>query len=133
MAGNLSSGFHITGYVFAFSGSLCKIENTEQNKTLQPEEITLTGGVKTIPAPSDRPLFADVTISSTSSDSMTGYKAGAAYNFTDVQGGFYKPHITAHLRGRIPEGGHIGFKDGHGAWRKFKDMDQRAKEGVGFW
>jgi prepilin-type processing-associated H-X9-DG protein len=33
-----------------------------------------------------------------------------------------------------PEGGNIGFLDGHSSWRHFEDMYERyTREGVFFW
>jgi hypothetical protein len=38
------------------------------------------------------------------------------------------------LKGNIPSGSTVGFKDGHVQWRKFVDMDERATgSSVGFW
>jgi hypothetical protein len=28
-------------------------------------------------------------------------------------------HLSAHLKGGIPAGGNIGYKDGHTEWKKF--------------
>jgi hypothetical protein len=39
------------------------------------------------------------------------------------------PHISAHLKGSLPQGGNIGYKDGHAEWRKFNIMIPRAQNG----
>ena len=87
----------------------------------------------------DGVLIADATISASASDTYANRNSA---NFTSVDGGYAphgvtKPHISPHLNGGIPVGGTLGFKDGHGAWRKFNapgtHMDQRADSGVGFW
>jgi prepilin-type processing-associated H-X9-DG protein len=74
--------------------------------------------------PSDRVLFADATINS---------QLNGSGSWITVQGGFPVPHTSPHLNGPSPAGGNIGFKDGHVAWRNFRDMSQRADSGVGFW
>jgi hypothetical protein len=83
---------------------------------------------------SDRVLVACATISQNNSDNKTGNIS--SYNFTQITGGFYLKHLSPHLKGLIPVGGTVGFKDAHASWRKFSDMDERAKLGgtsIGFW
>jgi prepilin-type N-terminal cleavage/methylation domain-containing protein len=133
--------FHVCGYLFAFQSPF--LSPTNRNSTLQPETIavnSLPEAPRMPPQPnSDRVLIADATISRSASDS---YATRNSANFTSVDGGYAphgvtKPHITPHLNGSLPAGGTLGFKDGHGAWRKFDapgtHMDQRAVSGVGFW
>ena len=43
------------------------------------------------------------------------------------------PHLSPHLKGGIPQGGMVGYKDGHVSWRKFKDMIPRTTSGSVFW
>ncbi|MBW2567003.1 MAG: type II secretion system protein [Deltaproteobacteria bacterium] len=42
---------------------------------------------------------------------------------------------TSHMEGEKPEGGNIGFLDGHASWRHFKDMYERytPPQAVDFW
>lgn len=129
---------HVIGYVLAFTGPannrgafLLTLSN--QNVTILAEQPL--GGIQypTV-STSERPLIADATIS----ENLAGTAANpaAAGSFTVVPGGFMGgtvAHITPHLKGKIPDGGHIAFKDGHVSWRKFKDMQQRASGGRGFW
>jgi prepilin-type N-terminal cleavage/methylation domain-containing protein len=131
--------FHITGYLFAFSGSLSLLAPTNQNRTLQsePMRLTLAANSPTLPALSntDRVLLADATISTPANGT---YANRLTYNYLSVPGGFtprgvVKPHITPHLKGKIPEGGNVGFKDGHVSWRKFDQMNQVAIGGQSFW
>jgi len=75
-------------------------------------------------------LIADATISTPAGGV---YANRYTYSYTEVDGGFYKPHISPHLKGKFPDGGNIGFKDGHVIWRKFDLMDQRATTGQSFW
>ena len=132
--GNLDTGFHIPGYVFAFSGQYSLVIASNQNTTLQSEPVNLSTAPDspTLQAPplSDRVVVADATISSPADGN---YAQRQTYNYTQVNGGFYKPHLSPHLNGKLPKGGHLGLKDGHGAWRKFDNMDQRATGGQSFW
>ena len=126
---------HVIGMLMAFSGPNSVLTLTNQNTTMQPEApktSTLPGAaLLPVPSSSDRVLLADATIS----ENLSGTPAnpGPAGSFTSVAGGFTVPHISPHLKGSIPSGGTIGFKDGHAQWRKFADMSQRASGGRGFW
>jgi prepilin-type N-terminal cleavage/methylation domain-containing protein len=137
---------HAVGYAFAFSGSLSKLSVTNQNKTLLQEPITTVTplGTVTLNEPvSQRVLTADATLSTTdpgtsltgTQGANTGYSdAGKyTYNYWNVAGGFPTHHTSPHMKGRIPSGGNIGFKDGHVEWRKFDLMRQRASSGPSFW
>ena len=130
--GNLSAGFHIAGYLFAFSGSLSHLIATNQNSTMLSEPVKV--GSLTLPAQpnTDRVLIADGTIS-TPGNGTYAQRYSKSYSYTQVDGGFYKPHLSPHLKGRLPAGGNVGFKDGHVIWRKFDLMDQRAASGQSFW
>ena len=128
-------GLNIMGYLFAFSGGLIWVSN--QNTTLQPERQRMFVGLNyfypAIPANVDRVLVADATLCSPSGASYA-QRYSSGYNYSDVVGAFYKHHISPHLRGSVPAGGNIGFKDGHVAWRKFDDMDSRSNcPYVTFW
>lgn len=121
-----NTGFHVIGYALAFWGD-AQVDVTNQNKTLQAESVTLPTGTISVSV-SERPLMADSTLSETAT-----MPASRANNFTDVQGGFYKHHLAAHLDGAIPAGGHIGYKDGHVSWIKFAKMRPRTVAGPVFW
>jgi len=125
--------FHIAGYLFAFSGSLSRLVLSNQNTTILSEAPKLSATASLpVPPNTERVLTADTTISSPAGGSYAS-RYSSAYSYTDVQGGFYKKHISPHLKGRFPAGGNIGFKDGHAEWRKFDKMDQRAASGQSFW
>lgn len=125
--------FHVIGCLMAFNSPQLIITN--QNTTLQPEapRTSTLPGAATLPIPpnSDRVLFADATIS----ENLAGTAANPAPagSFTSVAGGFSVPHISPHLRGSLPNGGNLGFKDGHVSWRKFNAMSQQCVAGRGFW
>jgi type II secretory pathway pseudopilin PulG len=121
--------FHVVGYALAFSGPSSVLAPTNQNTTMLPE--TIAGPIPLpSPAASDRVLLADGILSTAAA--LPGY-AYPQNNYTSVVGGFYKPSTSPHLRGNIPAGGNIGFKDGHVAWRKFEVMTPRTLNGAYFW
>ena len=124
--------FRVAGYLFAFSGPVL-LREENKNTTMQPELVGPVNGPKTNVPNTDRVLTADPTISENPIDNVAG-----AGSFVNVDGGYApngvtKPHITPHLKGALPDGGYIGFKDGHASWRKFQEMHQRASAGRGFW
>ena len=131
-AGNPSQGFHITGYLFAFSGGRSLLMLSNQNTTLLSEPVRVNAMVTLPPPPNtERVLIADATISTPAGGV---YSARYSYNYRTVNGGFYKAHRSPHLKKNgFPEGGTLGFKDGHVSWRKFDNMDQRAIGGQSFW
>jgi prepilin-type N-terminal cleavage/methylation domain-containing protein len=117
---DFSSTYHVMGYVMALSGSLSKLDPTNQNKTLRAESITMAGQSVMI-SPVSRVLTADVIIST--GQSLPGSEH-PENNYTSVDGGYAQsgktyPHTSAHLAKRVPVGGHIGYKDGHVQWQKF--------------
>jgi prepilin-type N-terminal cleavage/methylation domain-containing protein len=121
----VSTDYHVTAYSLAFN----QVYATNQNTTLQPEAVVAPTGRIMIPV-SERVLIADCIISKTA-----GAIPGTAANtFDGMTGGFRQngvlyPHISAHLKGSLPQGGNIGFKDGHAEWRKFNIMIPRAQNG----
>jgi prepilin-type N-terminal cleavage/methylation domain-containing protein len=134
------SQYHVIGYVMAFTGpkanpTAFQLDMTNQNTTILQEDVrtgvnsTLAGAVTSV---SERPLLADASISENKAG--TASNPTAAGSFVNVSGGFKIAHISPHLKGALPDGGHIAYKDGHVAWRKFKDMSQRASgSSRGFW
>ena len=129
---NLQTDFHIVGYSLALSGPASQLGVTNQNKTIQPESIVnrLLGVSYVAPASSDRVLVADATISSGSA--LPGY-AHPENNYTDIVGGYPIHHVSPHLKGNVPAGGNLGFKDGHVDWRKFELMTPRTTSTPAFW
>jgi len=134
---NATGGFHIAGYTFTFAGPLSKLNQTNQNVTLHDEPIyhastqgALPVGI-TAQSVSERVLLSCTMISGSYTDHQ-GTTAGT-YNWTQITGGFYKPHLSPHMGKSVPEGCSVGFKDGHAQWRKFQDIQQRAYTQTGFW
>jgi prepilin-type N-terminal cleavage/methylation domain-containing protein len=134
---------HVIGYVMAFTGprnnpAQFSLIMSNQNTTVlseQPRDANLQPLPGAMPANTDRPLITDATISENKAGTAAA-PAGAG-SFTSVPGGFLNgtvAHISPHLKGTLPDGGYIAFKDGHVSWRKFKDMEQRANNNSrGFW
>ena len=120
--------FHVVGYVFAFSGSGSVLARANQNTRLESE--TISGSNISV---SDRVLVADATMDDSGEhDSENKYDTDTRC-YTDVVGGYYLHHTSAHLKGVIPRGGNVGFKDGHVAWRNFADMQEVTVAGPPFW
>jgi len=126
--------FHVIGYAFALSGTACKLASTNQNTKLQPENISLAGQTVLIPV-SDRVLIADCIVSTAAN--LPGYN-NPGNNYTSIPGGFTQngvvyPSVSAHLKNNMPQGGDVGYKDGHAEWRKFNIMTPRSVAGPVFW
>lgn len=131
-------GFRIVGYTFALSGPASMLTSSNRNTRLQPEGIRIQGGpfdpVTTLPAPSnsERELVTDIILTAGGNNNPN---QRMTYSYRGIGGGFYKPHLSAHLRGNVPLGANIGFKDGHVAWRKFSDaaVNPRSSTAPVFW
>lgn len=104
--------FHIVGYTFAFSGAASKLNTRYQNTRMTSESHA--GVASYTENVSARVLIADVNISNNGT-----YPANAGTQFQGINGGFIKPHISAHLKNGVPRGSNIGYKDGHAQWKKF--------------
>jgi prepilin-type N-terminal cleavage/methylation domain-containing protein len=122
-----ATDFHIVGYAFAFSGGVSKLATTNMNTTLQPEATTFPSGQTIYYPVSQRVLVACATISSAANIPYTS----PANNFNQVAGSFTQngvkyPHLSPHLKGLVPAGGHVGYKDGSAEWRNFLNMVPRS-------
>ncbi len=116
--------FHVLGYAMSLSGTP-SLDLTNQNVTMRPPEMVING-IKVPPQSiSERPLVADATLSDGGqNDPKKRYSLG--YNYTQVQGGYPKAHLSPHLQGKFPSGGNVGMLDGHVEWRKFDYMFART-------
>jgi prepilin-type N-terminal cleavage/methylation domain-containing protein len=126
------SNFRVVGYIFAFSGGVY-LREENKNTTILSEAVGPAPNLKTNVPNTERVLVADATIS----QNATAHP-NAAGSFVNVNGGYApngitKPHISPHLKGERPSGGHLAFKDSHVEWRRFQIMEQRASQGPGFW
>jgi prepilin-type N-terminal cleavage/methylation domain-containing protein len=135
-----SPGFHVTGYAMAFTvvntpGANYAVDPTNRNVTLNAESVTIGGQSTGLISPSQRMLTACATISAPGNYTYS-QRYSASYNYTDIVGGFRLHHLSPHLNGKVPNGGHVGYKDGHVAWHKFDDMAERVSASTGspgFW
>jgi len=143
----LATDFHVIGYAFAFSSAPsanytfgspqdpCKLDPTNRNTTLQQETIIMAGQSSMMRV-SSRVLIADAIVST--ADSVPGFN-NAANNYLSIPGGFQHngvtyPSISAHVKGSLPQGGDVGYKDGSAEWRKFNVMIPRtAANAPYFW
>ena len=119
-------GFNITGYTFAFNGPSSKLEVQYQNKKILAETHIITATSNYVDNVSDRELIADVVLSN-----GNALPAGPGNAYDNVGGGFTQngiifPHLSAHLKNRVPTGGNIGYKDGHVQWKKFNAASATA-------
>jgi prepilin-type N-terminal cleavage/methylation domain-containing protein/prepilin-type processing-associated H-X9-DG protein len=128
----LPGTLRVIGYATAFTSGY--LASTDQNYTLLPRRLEISPGVFVTPAPAERVLLADATISAPGQN-ITALKYSAGYNYTAINGGFLKPHVSAHLKGRFPAGGNVTMLDGHVEWRGFDQMVSRVASGSvpGFW
>jgi prepilin-type N-terminal cleavage/methylation domain-containing protein/prepilin-type processing-associated H-X9-DG protein len=121
-------GTRVLGYALTLWNSPALIL-TNCNKTIEPQSIKY-GPISVMQAKAvDRVLIACATISETSQHNPSQKYTGG-YNYTDIVGGYFKHHLSAHLKGAIPAGGNLGFVDGHAQWRKFQDMTVRGYDGA---
>jgi len=126
-----AGNFHTLGYALTLPNSPALI-STNYNPSSIPQSIPYGPLGNFLPPPmvTDRVMLADATISLTSQH-MESMRYDPTYNYTSIQGGYGKPHLTAHLKGRVPAGGNIAMLDGHVEWRKFDKMVVRGYGGVG--
>jgi len=125
--------FHVLDYALTVP-DLANINPTNVNSSMIPQGIQM--GLLSLPAPSpsDRVLDADATLNqaadgSGSWDNIT--TGGYTYPWP---GGVKVPHTSAHMQGRLPAGGNVGYLDAHVAWKKFKLMELRTAGGSpSFW
>jgi prepilin-type N-terminal cleavage/methylation domain-containing protein len=140
VGGNM--GFHIVGYALAINEfvngvNVGFLDPTNQNTTLSVE--TTKGGMAIIVPAANRVLIADAILSV--SATVPCY-ANPGNNYSTISGGFMVgnvvyPHTSPHIKGSMPEGGDVGYKDGHATWHKFNDaltpMTPRTISGADFW
>jgi prepilin-type processing-associated H-X9-DG protein len=125
--------FCVLGYVGAIpanSAMTTSPYSTNVNATLTIQRVAYSNQFLPV-HPASRALVADATLTESGSSSV--YAAMLTYDWVEIEGGYAKPHLSAHLNGTIPLGGNVGMLDGHVEWRNFKDMLPRASSGVYFY
>jgi len=121
----VTNSVRVIGYAMTFPGT-ASVSQTNQNPSIVPQPIKYVTITLPPPNPSDRVLLADATISQPGQMNEVNR---AANNYIGINGGWSKPHRTAHMNGRLPSGGNLGMLDGHVEWRKFNAMHPRTDSG----
>jgi prepilin-type N-terminal cleavage/methylation domain-containing protein len=121
----VTNGFRVIGYALTFPGT-ASVSETNENPSIIPQPIRYVTTVLPPPPVSTRVLLADATISQPGQ--MNEVNRGAN-TYTGINGGWSKPHRTAHMQGKLPAGGNVGMLDGHLEWRKFIQMHPRTDPG----
>lgn len=117
------NSYRVTGYANTFPNT-AGVSATNWNRTLNPQRIQVGLGQFIRPFPSERVLLADATISAPGQNNPA---LRHTYKYTLIQGGYYKPHLSPHLEGKIPLGGNLAMLDGHVRWRDFEKMLPRTQ------
>ena len=125
-----AGGYRVLGYALTLDNTAALIK-TNANPTIHPQPVQY-GPILIPPGPStDRALIADATISNTGQHDESK-RFDPSYSYANITTGSYsKPHLSAHLKGRVPAGGYLGMLDGHVEWRKFEKMHVRGYGGAG--
>lgn len=124
-----SQGYRVIGYAVAFKGSN-GVRPTNLTESFNPAPYRLPGGVEINPGPSERVIVADAVLSNGGNE-----KDRTRNRYTNIRGGWQKPHNTSHMASKLPAGGNLLFLDGHVEWRKFNKMVVRTFVGQdpAFW
>jgi prepilin-type N-terminal cleavage/methylation domain-containing protein len=81
---------------------------------------------------SQKQLVACATLNQSQNSDI--YAIFKTYTWNATDGGYPKPHISAHLEGgTIPVGANEGMLDGHVEWRLFQNMICRVQDGPYFY
>ncbi len=126
-------GARVLGYAQTFPNTV-SLDPTNYNVSLvQPPTIQVSFGIYRTESLADRVLFADVVMSQTGQNNVA---QRGTYQYSGITGGSYpKLHRTAHLNGKLPAGGNIGYLDGHVKWHKWDApvMTPRSTANPVFW
>lgn len=119
----LGNGAHhpyvVTGYIWLLPHSPAASQLREYAKVTRTTTPKLGANVSTTE------LIADFTVYE------GGIGGGNQYSHLQNPNGPQYPSInTAHMDGRLPAGGNIGFLDGHIQWRKFSEMTNVVASGA---
>jgi prepilin-type N-terminal cleavage/methylation domain-containing protein/prepilin-type processing-associated H-X9-DG protein len=130
---NYANGnYRVVGYAPTFQNT-ATINPTNANPSIVPSAIPYITIFLPAPAPTDRVLLADATISQPNQNDPA---LKGTYNWTSIQGGFATPHTSPHVEAGLPIGGNVAMLDGHAEWRKFAPMLNRIIANSGspvFW
>jgi len=121
----LGAGYRVQGYAQTFFGtpSYGGTYATNTNQKLSGD------GTANL---SQKQLVACATLEDTGNNDVYQIFSTYVWNMTD--GGYPKPHVSAHLEGgTIPVGANEAMLDGHVEWRGFKNMIDRVENGPYFY
>ena len=133
-------GFIVTGYAYTFNGcdalgtlpaALSAPYSTNINLKYTPQPIAYGPLVMAAPRQTDRPLLACATISMpapniTQNSGAANPSLRYTYVYSGIISGSFRPEKSPHLNGTVPDGGNVGYLDGHVAWEKFDVMLPRS-------
>jgi prepilin-type N-terminal cleavage/methylation domain-containing protein/prepilin-type processing-associated H-X9-DG protein len=130
-------GYRVVGYALTLPGTASYADNgawlfsTNINAKLSSSMVTGENGLSYPIHTATRALVACANMNqigdSTSPIIEKTYTGEGGW--TDVDGGYPKHHISAHMNGGVPLGGNVGMLDGHVNWVPFTLMLPRC--GVG--
>lgn len=120
--------FRALGYALTLPDTAA-LSRTNANPTIIPKPIQF-GPIMIRPGPiTERVLIADAIISNRQDHNLAQKNT---YDYSNITGGsYFKPHLSAHLVGKLPAGGNLGMLDGHAEWRNFQEMAVRGYGGLG--
>lgn len=124
--------YRVIGFAMTFPGT-ASVSETNWNRRLTPQPITVGANTFPAPNPSDRVLVAGAVISDRAENDPAQRNS---YHYTGIMGGFTPlPHRSAHLTKQIPAGDNVAMLDGSTRWRKFTEMSPRTEDPVSptFW
>ena len=115
-----NDGYRVVGYALTVPGTASLIDTNVNERVSTPPQIMIAPFVYRTPPVTERVLMADATISNYGQNN-TALKNSPTYVWRGIQGGFSKPHLSAHMcaGGPVPDGGNLLMMDGHVEWRKF--------------
>jgi prepilin-type N-terminal cleavage/methylation domain-containing protein len=130
--GLAGSPYRVIGYAMTFPGTASLVESN-QNRTISPQPITVGDVTFPAPSPSERVLVAGAVISDRGQNDPTQRDS---YSYMGIVGGFKPlPHRCAHLVKGKPAGDNVATLDGSARWRKFSEMLPRTGDPLSptFW
>ncbi len=135
---NFTAGYRVVGYALTFPGTASYgdqgawLFSTNLNYKMSAGSVQDTGSGQSYSINiATRALVACANMNqlgdSTSPLIEKSYTGPGGW--TDVDGGYSKHHISAHMNGAVPLGGNVGTVDGHVSWVSFSVMLPRCGTG----
>ena len=122
VASDSSAGYRVIGYAVTFQGA-GRVRATNITESVTPKAWKVNG-IDVNPPATDRVVVADATMSIGVDETV---REKNRYN--KIIGGYsdkVNGHQTAHLAGKVPEGGNLLYLDGHASWKNFSAMKVRT-------